>query len=212
MGKGRQVIGIARDFHFQSFHEKVKPLFFRFAPKDAWFVMAKIEAGKEKEAIGGLQALFQQFNPGFPFEYKFLDQQYQTLYDAEQRVSVLSRYFAGIAIIISCLGLYGLVAFAAEQRRKEIGVRKVLGASVANIIGLLSKDFIKLVMIAIVVGSLLSWIAMTKWLEGFAYRIELGWWVFGVAGVAALLIALCTVSYQALKAATANPVKNLRTE
>ncbi|AHM62864.1 hypothetical protein D770_23095 [Flammeovirgaceae bacterium 311] len=211
-GTDKTVIGVVKDFHFQSFHEKVKPLFFSLSSEGAWMVMAKIEGGKEQEAIAGIQKLYQEFNPGFSFDYNFLDQEYEAQYVAEQRVAMLSRYFAGLAILISCLGLYGLAAYAAEQRTKEIGIRKVLGASVANIMTLLSKDFIKLVSIAIVVGSLLSWIAMSKWLEGFAYRIELGWWVFGVAGAAALFIALCTVGYQAVKAATANPVKNLRSE
>lgn len=208
----RQIIGVSGDLHFQSLHEKVKPMFFCLSAERTRWVMAKVEAGKEKEAIASLEEHYQGFNPGFPFEFKFLDEDYQAQYEAEQRVASLSQYFAGFTILISCLGLYGLAAFAAEQRRKEIGIRKVLGASVANLMGLLSKDFIQLVSIAIVVGSLLSWIAMTKWLESFAYRIELGWWVFGVAGAAALLIAVATVSYQAVKAATANPVKNLRTE
>ncbi|MBW3544281.1 MAG: ABC transporter permease [Bacteroidetes bacterium] len=207
-----QIVGVAKDFHFQSFHEKVKPLFFILAPESTWIVMAKVEAGKEQQALAGIQQLYQKANPGLPFAYKFMDEGYQAQYEAEQRVAVLSRYFAGLAVLISCLGLYGLAAFAAEQRTKEIGIRKVLGASVSSIMTLLSKDFIKLISISIILGSLLSWIAMSRWLEGFAYRIELGWWVFVVAGAAALIIALSTVSYQALKAATANPVKNLRTE
>ena len=211
-GEERQIIGITENFNFQSLHEKVKPLLFSLRPKHTSYIMARIRAGKEEEAIADLQQLYNEFNPGFPFNFRFLDEDYQAQYVSEQRVSILSRYFAGIAILISCLGLYGLVAFAAEQRRKEIGIRKVLGASVANIMALLSMDFIKLVSISIVIGSLLSWIAMRKWLEGFAYRIELGWWVFGVAGATALLIALVTVSVQAVKAARANPVKNLRTE
>lgn len=211
-GEDRQIIGVTKNLHFESLHEQVKPMFFIIEPARSWWVMAKIEAGKEHIVLPKLQELYAAFNPAFPFEFKFLDVSYQAQYVAEQRVSTLSRYFAGIAILISCLGLYGLAAFAAEQRRKEIGIRKVLGASVANIMALLSKDFLKLVSIAIVVGSLLSWLAMSSWLEGFAYRIELAWWIFGVAGAAALVIALCTVSYQAVKAASANPVKNLRTE
>lgn len=211
-GEEKQVIGVSKNFHFQSFHHKVKPLFFNFSQRRAWNVMVKIEAGMEQQVITELEQFYASFNPGFPFDFKFLDTEYQTQYVAEERVSILSRYFAAIAILISCLGLYGLVAFAAEQRRKEIGIRKVLGASVSNIVALLSKDFLKLVGIAIGVGSALSWFAMNKWLQGFAYRVELDWWVFALAGAAALLIAACTVSYHAVKAATANPVKNLRTE
>ena len=211
-GEEKQIIGIAKDFHFQSLHEPVKPMFFWLAPDRTWHMMAKIEAGKEQETLARIEAFYKRFNPGFPFNFKFLDEKYQAQYEAEQRVSILSRYFAGLAILISCLGLYGLAAFAAEQRTKEIGIRKVLGASVSDIMTLLSKDFVKLVTLSILIGSLLSWLAMSKWLEGFAYRTELGWWVFGLAGAAALFIALCTVGYQALKAARANPVKNLRSE
>ena len=211
-GRDMQIIGVAKDFHFQSLHEQVKPMLFRLAPERSWYIMAKIEAGREQEALAELQSFYQGFNPGFPFKYTFLDEDYQAQYEAEQRVSVLSRYFAGLAIFISCLGLYGLVAFSAEQRRKEIGIRKVLGASIANIMTLITKDLLKLVFIATLVGSALSWMAMSRWLEGFAYRISLGWWVFGIAGALSLLIALVTVSYQAFKAATANPVKNLRSE
>ena len=211
-GEDRQIVGVTKNLHFESLHEQVKPMFFILAPKDSWMIMAKIEAGMEEKVISGLKQLYTTFNPGFPFEFKFLDAEYQSQYIAEKRISVLSRYFAGIAILISCLGLYGLISFSAEQRRKEIGIRKVLGASVVNIMALLSKDFLQLVIIAIAIGSALSWISMNKWLEGFAYRIEPGWWVFGAAGAAALLIALFTVSFQAIKAARANPVKNLRTE
>lgn len=211
-GDGRQIVGVTKNLHFESLHEEVKPMFFIIEPARSWWVMVKIEAGKEAVVLPKLQELYATFNPAFPFEFKFLDASYQAQYVAEQRVSVLSRYFAGIAILISCLGLYGLAAFAAEQRRKEIGIRKVLGASVTNIMALLSKDFLKLVFLAIVMGSLLSWLAMSSWLEGFAYRIELGWWVFGIAGAAALLIALFTVSFQAIKAANTNPVTNLRSE
>ena len=211
-GEEKQIIGIAKDFHFQSLHEKVKPMLFRLAPERTWYMMAKVEAGKEQETLARLQEFYQRFNPGYPFNFKFLDEDYQAQYEAEQRVAVLSRYFACLAILISCLGLYGLVAFAAEQRTKEIGIRKVLGASVSDIMLLLSKDFVKLVALSILTGSLLSWMAMSKWLEGFAYRIELGWWVFAAAGLLALLIAIATVSVQAIKAATANPVKNLRSE
>ncbi len=211
-GKDMKIIGVSKDFHFKSLHEKVEPMLFRMEPEHINKIMVSIEAGREKETLQKLQAFYQAFNPGFPFEYTFNDEDYQALYVAEQRVAVLSRYFAGMAILISCLGLYGLAGFAAEQHAKEIGIRKVLGATVPSLLGLLSTDFIKLVFISIVMGSLVSWIALSRWLDGFAYRIELSWLEFGVAGAAALCIAICTISYQALKAATASPVKNLKAE
>ncbi len=211
-GEDRQIIGVVKDLHYESFYEKVKPMLFVMNPAQTSLIMVKIEGGREQEVIQKLNEHYTAFNPGFTFDYKFLDDAYQEQYSAEQRVSILSRYFAGLAILISCLGLYGLVAFAAEQRRKEISIRKVLGASVSNIMLLISQDFIKLVSISIVVGSLLAWLAMSRWLEGFVYRIELGWWMFALAGVLALVIALTTLCVQAIKAAMANPVKNLRSE
>jgi putative ABC transport system permease protein len=155
-GEDRQIVGVVKNLHFESLHEKVKPMLFVLDPAKTWIIVATIEAGREQEVIGRLQEFYAAFNPGFTFDYKFLDAAYQAQYESEQRVSVLARYFAGLAILISCLGLYGLAAFAAEQRTKEIGIRKVLGASVANIMGLLSRDFVKLVAIAFGVGSALA--------------------------------------------------------
>jgi ABC-type antimicrobial peptide transport system permease subunit len=174
--------------------------------------MVKIAAGRERETIDRLTALYRKHSPGLPFEYAFVDQDYQALYAAEQRVSVLSRYFAGIAILISCLGLLGLAAFTAERRRKEIGIRKVLGASQAGIVYLLSNDFTKLVGVAIGVALPVSYGLASTWLEGFAYRIDLKPWYFLLAGLLALGTALLTVGLQASKAARINPVHCLKDE
>ena len=159
-----------------------------------------------------MEKIYKQFNPGFPFKYYFTDDELSKNYKAEHTVSKLSRYFAFLAIFISCLGLFGLVTFTAEQRIKEIGIRKVLGASVPGIVRMLSKDFLKLVLLSAVIAFPIAWWAMSKWLQDFAYRTNIGWWVFLVAGVVALLIALFTISFQAIKAAIANPVKSLRAE
>jgi len=159
-----------------------------------------------------MEKTFKEFNPGFPFRYYFTDDELAHNYKAENTVSQLSRYFAFLAIFISCLGLFGLVMFTAEQRTKEIGIRKVLGASVTGIVQMLSKDFLKLICISFVIGFPFAWWLMSKWLQNYAYRIPIVWWMFALAGVAALFIALITISFQAIKAARSNPVKSLRTE
>lgn len=187
-------------------------MFFILRPEETWVVMAKIAAGREREAIKKLEEFYQTYNPGYPFEYKFMDEAYQAQYVAEQRVSVLSSYFAGLAILISCLGLFGLAAFTAERRTKEIGIRKVLGASEWKIMKLLSGDFTKMVLIAIVVALPFSYYVSKNWLDNFAYKIDLEWWYFTGAGVLTMLIALLTVSFQSVKAALMNPVKSLKSE
>ena len=159
-----------------------------------------------------LKKVWKKFLPEAPYDYTFLDNRFEKLYEAEQKQGTIFTVFAFIAIFIACLGLLGLSAFAISQRVKEIGIRKVLGANAGNIVGLLSKDFLKLVLVAAVIASPLAWYFMHEWLQDFAYRINIGWWVFGVAGSIALLIALITVSFRAIKAAIANPVKSLRTE
>lgn len=210
-GSEKQIIGVVNDFHFESLHKKVGPFFFRLA-HDNGHVLVKIQAGKEKETIAKIEQFYKSYNPGLPFDYQFLDDSFQTLYAAEQRVAVLSRYFAGIAIAISCLGLFGLAAFTAQKRQKEIGIRKVLGATVAGIVRLLSKDFVKLVLVAVLIASPIAWWAMNRWLANFAYRIDIEWWMFAVVGMAAVVIALATVGWQAIRAAVANPVDSLRDE
>ncbi|MEM8523126.1 MAG: ABC transporter permease [Bacteroidota bacterium] len=205
-----EVIGVLQDFHFRSLHDPVGPAYFRMASTGN--VAARLEAGREKEALAEIKALYQKFAPGFIFDYAFLDSSYQALYESEQRVSTLSSYFALFAILISCLGLFGLATFTAERRFKEIGIRKVLGASVPGIVTLLSKDFIKLVAVAFVIATPVAYYFMNDWLQNFAYQISLQWWIFALAGVAAILIAFLTVSFQSVRAALANPINSLRNE
>jgi hypothetical protein len=210
-GQEKQIIGVAKNFHYESLYEEVKPCIFQLEPR-VNTIMVKIAAGRERETIDRLTALYRKHSPGLPFEYAFVDQDYQALYAAEQRVSVLSRYFAGIAILISCLGLLGLAAFTAERRRKEIGIRKVLGATEAGIVYLLSNDFTRLVGVAIGLALPVSYLLASTWLEGFAYKITLQPWYFLLAGLLALGTALLTVSLQAFKAARINPVECLKDE
>ena len=163
-------------------------------------------------ALAGLEKIYKSLNPGLTFTYSFTDADYNKLYQSEQLLGKLSGYFSFLAIFISCLGLLGLTMFTAAQRTKEIGVRKVLGANAASIFTLLSKEFIQLVIIALVIATPIAWLLMNNWLRGYAYKIQINWWVFAVAGIASVVIALLTVSFQAIKAAIANPVKSLRTE
>lgn len=208
-----KIIGVIKDFHFSSMHEAIDPLIVRLDENWTWgTILIRTKAGKTKEAIAGLEKLCRELNPNFPFTYQFSDQEFARLYKSEQIVSKLSNYFAFLAILISCLGLFGLATFTAAQRTKEIGVRKVLGASVLNIVTLFSGNFIKLVAIAILVAFPVAWLAMKQWLQNFSYRIDIEWWVFVMAGAITICIALLTVSYQSIKAAIANPVKSLRTE
>ena len=207
------IIGVLKDFHFNSLHVPINPIVLRLGENIGWgAAIVRTETSKTKEALVNLEKVCKNLNPKFPFTYKFSDEEYQKLYKSEQVVSQLARYFAFLAIFISCLGLLGLVIFTAEQRTREIGIRKVLGATVSNVVGLLSKDFLKLVFIANLISWPLGWWAMSKWLQNFEYRTAINWWVFVLAGFAAVLIALVTTSFQAIKAAIANPVKSLRSE
>jgi putative ABC transport system permease protein len=210
-GKKAEIIGIAKDYHFESLYKKVGPSFIVFS-KNNDNTLVKIKAGTEQATISQVKNIYKAYNEGLPFDYKFLDEDYQALYSSEQRVGVLSRCFAGIAILISCLGLFGLSAFTAQRRQKEIGIRKVVGASVSRIAFMLSADFVKLVLISVLIATPVSWWAANKWLEGFAYRIHLTGAVFLVAGSCIVIITLITVSFQTIKAAIANPVKSLRSE
>jgi putative ABC transport system permease protein len=207
----REIVGVAADFNFESLYQQVKPAFFRVYPVFPT-AMVRLRGGSEEQTIERVRAAYTRFNPGMPFEYKFLDEDYQQLYASEIRVGVLSRYFAGLAILISCLGLFGLAAFTAQKRKKEIGIRKVVGASAARIAFLLSREFLALVGVAIVIAFPLVWIGMHRWLEGFAYRVSVGAGVFVITAVVAMVITLLTIGYQSLKAAWANPAESLRTE
>ena len=212
-GKTGTVIGVLKDFHFASLHEPIKPLILYMGENQDWGnILVRIEKGKTPVALAGLEKIYKSFNPGLTFTYSFTDADYNKLYQSEQLLGKLSGYFSFLAIFISCLGLLGLTMFTAAQRTKEIGVRKVLGANVASIFTLLSKEFIQLVIIAFVIATPIAWLLMDNWLRGYAYKIQISWWVFAVAGIASVVIALLTVSFQALKAAVANPVKSLRTE
>ncbi len=207
-----EIVGVVKDFHFQSLHDVVNPLFFMLTPQYTWTVMVRLEGGREKEAITALETLYSSFNPGFTLDYRFQDVQYAKLYAAEQRVASLSGYFAGFAVLISCLGLFGLATFSAERRLKEIGIRKAMGSSVTNIVLLLSGDFTRMVLVSIFIGLPISYYLLSKWLERFAFHVELELWYFAVAGLLALLIAWITVASQAIKAAKVNPVNCLRSE
>jgi hypothetical protein len=210
-GQEKQIIGIAENFHFESLFEEVKPCIVQLEPR-AYNIAVKINAERQGETIDRLNQLFQARNPGLAFEYKFIDDDYQALYAAEKRVGLLSRYFAGIAILISCLGLFGLAMFSAEKKKKEISIRKIAGAGEFGIVLLLSGEFIKMVGAAIVIALPLSYFIADNWIKNFAYRINISWWIFALAGLLALGIALLTVSWQSWKAATRNPVEALRYE
>jgi hypothetical protein len=215
--KGR-IIGVVKDFNFKPIHQPIEPIILWFTPSNQWYkpaygyMVVRTKPGQTEAAIAGAKQIWQKLNPSYTFDYGFLDQDLDRLYRAEQRMGRIFNAFALLAIFISCLGLYGLAAFTAEQRTKEIGIRKVLGASVSSVVSLLSRDFIKLVLISNLMAWPLAWYGMHHWLQDFAYRIDLSWWVFVMAGVAALVIALFTVSFQAIKAAIANPVNSLRSE
>jgi putative ABC transport system permease protein len=211
MGKG-PIIGLMKDFHLQSLHSPITPLILTLIPGNTSYLLVRTEKGKTTEAIDELERITREFNPSYPFEYHFLDDAYETMYRGEQQVHTLINYFGTLAILISCLGLFALAAFTAEQRMKEIGVRKVLGASVSSIVSLVSKDFLKLVLVALLLASPLAWWAVSLWLDTFQYRVDLSWWLFATAGVLAVFIAFLTVSYQSIKAARMNPVTSLRSE
>jgi ABC-type antimicrobial peptide transport system permease subunit len=208
-----RIVGVLKDFHFASLHASIEPLIIRLDENRQWGTMlVRIENGKTKEGLVGLEKIYKTLNPKFPFTYQFSDLEFVKLYRSEQLVSKLSRYFAFLAIFISCLGLFGFATFAAGQRTKEISIRKVLGASVANILGLLSSNLMKPVIIAILIACPIAWYVMNNWLEDFAYKIMIGWWVFAIAGLITVGIALLTISFQVIKAAISTPVKSLRTE
>ena len=207
------VVGVIKDFIYGSPYQEVQQMII-FGPK-SWFNGLHIRlnpAIPTQKSLDGIGKVFKRYNPNYPFEYKFVDEEYARKFEDEKRVGTLAGLFAGLTIFLSCLGIFGLAAYMAENRIKEVGVRKVLGASVGHIAALLSVDFLKLVLASIVVASPVAWWAMHTWLQTYTYRITISIWVFVIAGLGAVAIALCTVGFQAVKAALANPVKSLRSE
>jgi putative ABC transport system permease protein len=211
-GREREITGVVKNFHFESLKQELKPVYFWISRGLASNVMVKIEAGKQKETISGLQKIHAEINPGLPFDYRFQNEDYMKLYTAEQKVSLLSKYFAGLAILISCLGLFGMAAFTAERRTREIGIRKVFGAGVLRIVRLLSGDFTMMVIAAILVAMPVSFLITRHWLNGFVYHIKLSPWFFILTGILVLLIAWFTVGFQTWKAARVNPARSLKDE
>ncbi len=210
-GKDMEVIGVIRDFNFESLREKVKPTFLKYDPKFAHKIMVRISPENQDRTIAELSDLYQN-QSGKAIDYTFMDEDFQTLYESEKRISSLAKYFGVIAIFLSCLGLFGLAAFTAEKRKKEIGVRKVLGASVTGILAMVSKDFLQLILIAIILTVPLGYYLADSWLDDYAYQSELTWWIFAGSGILLIVIAMLTVGYQAYKAASSNPVKSLQND
>ncbi|MBC7923508.1 MAG: ABC transporter permease [Ferruginibacter sp.] len=212
-GRPGKIVGLLPDFHFQSLRTPIEPLLIWLQEENApGSVMVRTQPGKTREAIGRISSLARKMNPHVPFTHHFVEEEYQQLYGGEQVIGKLANYFAFLGIFISCLGLLGLVTFSAEQRTKEIGVRKMLGANTITIVVMLSKDFLKLVLLANGLALPLAWWAMNHWLEDFAYRTAIHWWIFALAGGTSLLIALLTIGWQVIEAAVSNPIKSLRTE
>jgi ABC-type antimicrobial peptide transport system permease subunit len=211
--KKGHIIGVLKDFHAQSLHETIKPVLFDVKEgEDFGVILVRTQPGQTTQALQSLTDVYKQVNPAYPFAFQFVDEEYAKMYASEQIISKLSVVFAAVAIAISCLGLLGLVMFSAEQRIKEFGVRKVLGASLGQLVALFAQDFMRLVLIAFLIAVPLGWFGMDGWLQNFAYRINIGWWVFALAGVCAATIAMLTLLYQAVKTAAANPVKALKNE
>jgi hypothetical protein len=211
--KKGHIIGILKDYHTQSLREPIKPVILDVKEYEYFgVIIARTLPGKTKEALASLAGVYKDINPNFPFAWQFVDEEYKNLYSNELIISKLSVLFASLAILISCLGLLGLVMFSAEQRTKEIGIRKVLGASMSSIFALFSKDFLHLIGIAFLIAVPLAWYSMNHWLQDFAYKIAISWWIFALAAAVSLIITFITISYQAVKAAVANPVTSLRSE
>jgi putative ABC transport system permease protein len=211
-GREGKIIGVVKDFHFRSLQEEIKPLSMRIEPGGCDMVSINIAGNDLPGTLATIESKWKSIIPNRPFSYFFLDEFFDRQYRAEIRFSNLFLYFAILAIFISCLGLLGLASYSTFQRTREIGIRKVMGASVSAIVHLLSKEFMQLLFIAFVLASPVAWYVMDRWLQDFSYRTSITWWIFVVAGIIAILVALLTVSFQAVKAAVANPVESLRTE
>jgi ABC-type antimicrobial peptide transport system permease subunit len=207
-------VGVVKDFHFNSMHIPINALvlFLDETDQHGGYILVKTKPGKAREAVAALSATWSRLNPSFPFSYQFADEEFNKLYKSDEMVSRLSNWFAFLAILISCLGLLGLVIFTTNQRTKEIGIRKVLGANSASLFNLVIKEFVVLVVIALLIASPLAWLFMNNWLQDYAYRITINWWIFLVAGITSIAITILTISFQTLKVIFTNPVKTLRTE
>jgi putative ABC transport system permease protein len=212
LGYDGKVVGVIRDFNYQSLHNPIEPLILMLHQGTPQNLLIRIRPENIAETIRFVEKKWKQISTRYPMEYVFLDDSFNRNYVAEEKMLTVFTYFSALTILIACLGLFGLATFTAEQRTKEIGIRKVMGASVGSIVLLLSGDFLKLVALAFVIAVPVAWYAMDRWLQDFAYRVNIGWWVFVLAGTLALLVALLTVSFQSIKAALANPVKSLRNE
>jgi putative ABC transport system permease protein len=211
-GTKREIIGVVKDYHFQSLYSNVKPQFLLINPQFTSTIVLKLQPGSEVSALENIKSLFKEFNPAMPFEFTFLDDEYQALYFSEQRISVLAQYFAIVAIVLSCLGLFGLATFSAERRSKEISIRKVLGCSAWKIMRMLTLEFSLMVLVAAAVALPIAWFYSDEWLRTFAYRTELPLWLFAATGVTVLVISILTVGMQAIKTARINPAVSLKTE
>jgi len=210
--KRGQIIGVVKDFHFKSLYDKLETTVLQIYPQANWKVAVKINSRDAAQTIAKVTETWNKFSPDQPLEYRFLDDSFELMYKPEDKLRSLLLIFTCIAIFVGCLGLFGLSAYAAERRKKEIGIRKVLGASVEGIVMLLSKDFVKLVLISLVIATPIAWWSMYNWLLDFPYRMDISWWIFAISGAVAIVIALLTVFFQSVKAALVNPVRNLRAE
>jgi putative ABC transport system permease protein len=209
--KDGRIIGVVKDFHFQNMHKKIAPMILFYSPWK-WKMYVKVQPGQERKAIAEVEKEWKKYNPMYPFDFSFLEADFDKMYKTDQTVGKLFNIFAGLAILISCLGLFGLATYTAQTKVKDIGIRKVLGATVSNIVFMLSKGFVKLVAIATLIAFPIGWYTMNNFLENYQYRVEIGWQTFAIAGILALIIALITISFQAIKAALMNPVKSLKVE
>jgi len=211
-GQERHIVGVTKNFHFNSLHEEIRPFILYLSPAETMLVMTRIATGTEKETINHIREFYNAFNPGYSFDYQFLDHDYQDQYASEKLAGELAKYFAVLAVIISCLGLFGLTAFTADRRKKEIGVRKVLGATVAGVVVMLTKDFMLLVLIAICIAFPAAWWFVDQWLQNFAYHVPMSLNIFIVTGLLMMLITLATIGYQSVRAALMNPSASLKSD
>jgi len=208
--KTGKVIGVVKDFHYKSLYDIVEPTVLQIYPDAYWKVAVKVRAADMARSVAHVKEVWHRFSPDYPIEYIFMDENFTNMYQAEDKLKSLLWIFTGLAILVACLGLFGLAAYAAERRKKEIGIRKVLGADISNIVALLAKEFLLLILVSALLAFPLAWYAMHEWLQDFAYRIDIPLWGFVAAGLLAALVAFCTISYQAIRAASVNPVLNLR--